>query len=187
MNNEIQLFQFKEKHQVRVSLDEDGNPWWVAADVCNILGLGNPRTSIALLDDDEKDVHSMDTPGGPQEMAIINEPGLYSLIFRSRKEEAKAFKRWVTHEVLPCIRKNGFYASGLSEGDYFTVRGYDRRYRRMLSPRLIRRLEKSCMQWSELRGYEVKTVSHASFGTALAFHVDVLHEMWRWEAGGTPW
>jgi anti-repressor protein len=87
----------------------DSEPWFVAADVCGILGLGNPRSSVALLDEDEKGVHTMDTPGGEQSVAVINEPGLYSLILRSRKPEAKAFKRWVTHEVLPAIRKTGRY------------------------------------------------------------------------------
>lgn len=83
----------------------------MAKDVCDILEMGNPRSSLALLDEDEKGVHSMDTPGGKQEMTIISEPGLYSLILRSRKPEAKAFKRWVTHEVIPSIRKHGLYAT----------------------------------------------------------------------------
>lgn len=88
---------------------KDGEPWFVAADVCTILSLGNPRSSLALLDDDERDVHSVDTPGGIQLVSIVNEPGLYSLILRSRKDEAKAFKRWITHEVIPTIRKTGSY------------------------------------------------------------------------------
>ncbi|MGM0505360.1 MAG: BRO-N domain-containing protein [Bacteroidota bacterium] len=70
-------------------MDEDNNPWFVASDVCNILELGNPRSSIVLLDDDEKGVHSMDTPGGKQQMSVVNEPGLYSLVLRSRKPESK--------------------------------------------------------------------------------------------------
>lgn len=90
-------------------LMRDGEPWFVAKDVAQILELGNPRTSLALLDEDEKDVHSMDTLGGKQEMSISSEAGLYSLVLRSRKPEAKAFKRWVTHEVLPAIRKHGGY------------------------------------------------------------------------------
>lgn len=72
----------------------NGDPWFVAKDVCECLELGNPRSSLALLDEDEKGVHSVDTPGGKQEMTIVSEPGLYSLILRSRKPEAKAFKRW---------------------------------------------------------------------------------------------
>lgn len=89
----------------------DGEPWFVAKDVCAILELGNPRSTLALLDDDEKGVHNVDTLGGSQQVTIINEPGLYSLVLRSRKPEAKQFKRWVTHEVLPSIRKTGGYST----------------------------------------------------------------------------
>jgi anti-repressor protein len=96
--------------QVRV-LGIDGEPWWVASDVCDILGLSNMHSSLALLDEDEKGVHSMDTPGGAQQVTVVSEPGLYSLILRSRKPAAKAFKRWVTHEVLPAIRKTGSYSA----------------------------------------------------------------------------
>lgn len=94
---------------VRTVATEDGTPWFVAKDVCNILGLSNPRTSLALLDEDEKGVHSMDTLGGKQELTTVNEAGLYALILKSRKPEARKFKRWVTHEVLPSIRKRGGY------------------------------------------------------------------------------
>lgn len=104
----IKIFEAEAFGQVRV-VDVDGEPWFVARDVCECLELGNPRTSIALLDEDEKGVHTMDTPGGQQEMSIVSEAGLYSLILRSRKPEAKAFKRWITHEVLPSIRKTGQY------------------------------------------------------------------------------
>jgi prophage antirepressor-like protein len=83
--------------------------------VAVVLELGNPRSSLALLDEDEKGVHTMDTPGGPQEFATVNEPGLYSLILRSRKPQAKAFKRWVTHEVIPAIRKTGSYSVPLAD------------------------------------------------------------------------
>lgn len=87
----------------------DGEPWFVAVDVCAVLGLGNPRSSVALLDGEDRDVHTMDTPGGPQRVGVVNEPGLYSLVLRSRKAEARQFKRWITHEVLPSIRKTGGY------------------------------------------------------------------------------
>lgn len=106
--NDMKIFENSEFGAVRV-VDVNGEPWFVARDVCECLELGNPRTSIALLDEDEKGVHTMDTPGGAQEMSIVSEAGLYSLILRSRKPEAKAFKRWITHEVLPAIRKHGGY------------------------------------------------------------------------------
>lgn len=89
----------------------DGEPWFVAADILTQLDLN--RSSLVSLDHDEKGVHTMDTLGGLQSVTVINEPGLYSLILRSRKDEAKAFKRWVTHEVLPAIRKTGQYGSQL--------------------------------------------------------------------------
>lgn len=81
----------------------------MAADVCRILEHSNSRMAVERLDDDEKGVSSIYTPGGTQEMSIVSESGLYSLVLGSRKPEAKAFKRWITHEVIPSIRKNGAY------------------------------------------------------------------------------
>lgn len=109
MTQSLQLFEYS-GHQVRTVLI-DNEPAFVAADICAVLELSNPRTSLALLDDDEKGVHTMDTPGGPQEVSVVNEPGMYSLVLRSRKPEAKQFKRWITHDVLPEIRKTGSYGS----------------------------------------------------------------------------
>lgn len=105
MNEIVKVFNDR---PVRI-VEQDGAPWFVAADACRVLGLGNGRSSLALLDEDEKGVHSMDTPGGEQEMAVVNESGLYSLILRSRKPEAKTFKRWITHDVIPSIRNTGGY------------------------------------------------------------------------------
>lgn len=87
----IKIFEAEAFGQVRV-VDVDGEPWFVARDVCECLELGNPRTSIALLDEDEKGVHTMDTPGGQQEMSIVSEAGLYSLILRSRKTRGQGFQ-----------------------------------------------------------------------------------------------
>lgn len=107
--NELMLFQKEEFGQVRV-VERNGEPWFVAKDVCECLELTNTSQTLSYLDDDEKGIISNDTPGGKQEMLIISEPGLYSLILRSRKPEAKAFKRWIVHEVIPAIRKHGRYA-----------------------------------------------------------------------------
>lgn len=107
----IQPFEYANGQPLRHVTDEHGDPWFVAADVAAILGLGNPRPSLALLDEDERGVHSVDTPGGKQNLATISEAGLYSFILRSRKLEAKPFKRWVTHEVLPSIRRTGSYTT----------------------------------------------------------------------------
>lgn len=95
-------------HDVRMVM-RDEQPWWVLNDVCQVLDLANPRDAATRLDDDEKGVLNVDTPGGEQEMTIVNESGLYSLIFASRKPEAKQFRRWVTNQVLPSIRKYGCY------------------------------------------------------------------------------
>lgn len=112
--NELQIFQSPEFGEVRTTVI-DGEPWFVAADVCRALELSNSRMAISRLDDDEKGVSSTDTLGGKQEMQIVNEPGLYSLVLGSRKPEAKAFKRWITHEVIPAIRKTGSYQKPLSQ------------------------------------------------------------------------
>ena len=85
------------------------DPWFVAKDACDCLDLGNVSQTCSRLDDDERGLISIDTPSGKQEMLIVSEPGLYSLIGSSKKQEAKAFKRWVNHEVLPSIRKTGGY------------------------------------------------------------------------------
>lgn len=98
-----------ENHNVR-ALVIQGEPWFVAADVCQALAIRNNRDAIARLDEDERGVANTDTPSGRQEMGIINESGLYSLILTSRKPEAKRFKKWVTSEVLPSLRKHGSYS-----------------------------------------------------------------------------
>lgn len=106
--NEMQIFEKPEFGQIRTTT-VGGEPWFVAVDVCRALEID--RTASRRLDDDEKGVCSMHTPGGLQDVTIINEPGLYTLVLGSRKPEAKAFKRWITHEVLPSIRKTGAYAT----------------------------------------------------------------------------
>ena len=96
-------------NSVRV-VDVKGEPWFVAKDVCTCLDLPDTSKAIERLDDDEKGTNSILTLGGKQAMSIVSESGLYSLALTSRKPEAKTFKRWITHEVLPSIRKTGSYA-----------------------------------------------------------------------------
>lgn len=85
---------------------ENGEPYFVAKDICDLLGIRNSRDTLAeCLDDDEMYMKIIHTPGGPQELATVNESGLYSLIFRSRKPQAKEFRKWVTMELLPLIRE----------------------------------------------------------------------------------
>src|SRR5262249_19174889 len=94
-------FHFNDKPLTAIK-DEDGAPWFVATEVCNHLSLTNPSKACEGLDADEKRAITLsDIAGRPQEMLIVSEPGFYKLTMRSRKREAKAFQRWVTHEVLP--------------------------------------------------------------------------------------
>ena len=102
--NDLQIFIYSGA-QLRTIQQPDGL-WWVLRDVCEVLGLSNPTVVASRLEDDERAKFSLGRQG---EAIIINEPGLYSVILRSDKPEAKAFKRWVVHEVLPSIRKNGSY------------------------------------------------------------------------------
>lgn len=105
--SEPTVFDFQE-HAVRVIV-RGSEPWFVAADVCRVLGINNARDAVTRLDEDEKGVGNTDTLGGKQAITLINESGLYHLSFKSRKPAAKAFRKWVTSEVLPAIRKTGQY------------------------------------------------------------------------------
>ncbi len=123
-----------EESLVRAVMKGD-QTWFVAKDVCDILGIANPRDAIADFDDDEKGVVNSDTPGGPQNLNAINESGLYNLIFSSRKPEAKRFRRWVTGTVLPEIRKTGSY-NGPDSG-YIGLKGDEVDYERWLLERAL--------------------------------------------------
>ena len=105
MNNGIQVFENSDFGKVRV-IERDGEPWFVAADVCSVLDLSNPTIAVSRLDEDERAKFNLGRQG---DATIVNEPGLYTLVLGSRKPEAKAFKRWITHEVIPTIRKHGAY------------------------------------------------------------------------------
>nr|DAF82425.1 MAG TPA: repressor domain protein [Caudoviricetes sp.]DAV22571.1 MAG TPA: repressor domain protein [Caudoviricetes sp.] len=110
--NQLQVFNNTEFGQVRTMVI-NGSPWFVAKDVCECLDINNSRQALARLDSDEKNsvILNDGTPGNP-EKGIVNEYGLYSLVLSSRKPSAKAFKRWITHEVIPAIRKHGAYMTG---------------------------------------------------------------------------
>lgn len=95
--------------RVRVFV-KNNEPWFVAKDVCDVLEISNPNNVYARLDEDEKDsIHTTDSISRGHDVIIVSEPGLYSIVLSSRKPEAKAFKRWITHEVIPSIRKHGAY------------------------------------------------------------------------------
>lgn len=108
--NDLQVFENAEFGSVR-TVAIDNEPWFVAADVCRALQLPDTHKAVGRLDEDEKGRNSVPTLGGIQEMTVVNEPGLYTLVLGSRKPEAKAFKRWITHDVIPSIRKHGAYAT----------------------------------------------------------------------------
>ena len=120
--NELQIFENPEFGEIRVTINEDGEPLFVAADVCRVLEHSNVTMALERLDDDEKAKLDLGLSGGLTN--CVTEPGLYSLVLGSRKPEAKAFKRWITHEVLPSIRKTGVYVlptvkqRGLTTDDY---------------------------------------------------------------------
>ena len=113
MSNDVTRYQ-EFSHQTFGTIRscmKDGQPWFVAADVCKALNLPDTHKAVERLDLDEKGRNSIPTPGGSQTMTIVSEPGLYALVLGSRKPEAKAFRRWITHEVIPAIRKTGGYVA----------------------------------------------------------------------------
>ena len=110
--NQVQVFSSNQFGEIR-TIERNGEPWFVAADVCKALEIVNNRMATDRLDEDEKNTVSLtDGNRGNPNTVIINEPGLYSLVLSSRKPEAKQFKRWITHEVIPSIRRNGGYIAG---------------------------------------------------------------------------
>ncbi|MGM8835679.1 BRO-N domain-containing protein [Enterobacter hormaechei subsp. steigerwaltii] len=113
MNTKPSIFSFESSCNIRAVM-VDGNPWFVAADVCSAVGIKHSASAMRALDNDEKGVHSMHTPGGQQDFTIINESGLYTLILRCRDAVTPGtipyrFRKWVTGEVLPQIRQTGRY------------------------------------------------------------------------------
>jgi prophage antirepressor-like protein len=126
-------FKFDES-VVRVAMTV-GEPWFVAKDVCDILEHSDTSKAVERLDDDERGTNIVRTPGGPQTMLTVNESGLYALIFTSRKPEAKRFRKWVTSEVLPEIRKTGRYSS--QDTSFMGLSGEEVEYERWLLERAL--------------------------------------------------
>lgn len=112
MTTALQVFNFLNEgdgHEIRVVM-QGGEPWWVAKDVCDVLEVGNTSDAIRRLDDDERTLVSIEGASNGLPVNAINEAGLYTLVLTSRKPQAKVFKRWITHEVIPSIRKTGAYS-----------------------------------------------------------------------------
>jgi prophage antirepressor-like protein len=107
----IAPFENPEFGRVRVRVDDAGDPWFVAKDICRVLEIEKYRDAVSRLEEDERGSVLMDTLGGKQEIATVSESGMYSLIFRSRKPEARRFRKWVTADILPAIRKRGTYVT----------------------------------------------------------------------------
>lgn len=109
-DQKIVPFLFESEHMVR-TIERETAPWFVLADLCRVLEIGNVGNAVARLDPEEKDdIQIVDAIGRQQQTAIVNESGLYSLVLTSRKPKAKAFKKWITNEVIPSIRRTGSYA-----------------------------------------------------------------------------
>lgn len=155
-------FTFPETGQPVRTVTISGEPWWIARDVCAVLDIRNVADAVASLDEDEKDVATTDTLGGAQQASIINEPGLYSLILRSRKPQAKAFKRWVTHEVIPSIRQTGRYEAAPREMSKLEAlqAALESEQARVAAEQRVAELEPSAHAWDTL------ATAHGDFAVA---------------------
>lgn len=111
MNNSVQSFNFNQ-NQIQV-INKDGEAWFVASEIAAMFGYRDAANLTRILDDDEKGTHNVSTLGGKQDVSVINESGFYHAAFKSRKAEVKPFRKWVTTEVLPAIRKTGSYSGRL--------------------------------------------------------------------------
>ena len=155
--NDLTTFTNPEFGQVR-TVEIDGTPWLVGKDVAVALGYKNPQRAIRdHVDAEDKGVTKTVTPSGEQEMLIINESGLYSLILSSKMPKAKAFKRWVTSEVLPAIRKNGAYESFQAQQHIEQHAGQDRLQQELRQSAAGRR---SCGQGTSRSGQPHRPAEH---------------------------
>ena len=148
----VEVFNFNQNRTpIRVQVINN-EPWFVAKDVCEVLGIANHKDAASRLDDDETRGSVMPTPSGRQECKMVSESGLYALIFQSRKPEAKAFRKWVTSEVLPAIRKKGYYGVYKEKTDYIDAR--DIPYgRKIYNDSEIRCIEIDGKEWISLQDF----------------------------------
>lgn len=164
MMNELQIFKNPEFGQIR-SLVIEGEPWFVGKDVASSLGYRVPNKAVReKIDSEDKGVSEMDTPGGKQDLVIINESGLYSLILSSKLPNAKKFKRWVTSEVLPAIRKTGSYTAPvalldrkLTADDYLRAASIISTCKNERLPYVLDLLKKSGIKISQIKTEPHKT------------------------------
>lgn len=184
-SDSLTVFDFQE-HPVRI-VSKESEPWFCAADVCRVLGISNPSDATARLDADERMTlgnteGQREGRGGAQFHAYVSESGLYALVFKSRKPEAKAFRKWVTAEVLPAIRKQGRYVAPTVEAEMELVH-----YRALHE---CRHLKNMC--WDEaaafaafvrkqgqIRGLEVVRRPDQHLGSVRVWPEELLEESWR--------
>ena len=148
----VEVFNFsQERTPIRVQVINN-EPWFVAKDVCEVLEISNNRDAVSRLDDDEKATSVLPTQFGAKDMWLINESGLYALIFQSRKPEAKAFRKWVTSEVLPSIRRKGYFGVYKKETDYIDAQ--DTPYeRKIYNDSEVRCIEIDGKEWMSISDF----------------------------------
>lgn len=150
-NQLSQAFTFNASNQQVRTVVIDNEPYFVAKDVCVILGISNHNDAVGRLDDDEKRGSALPTPSGTQQMVVVNESGLYHLIFQSRKPEAKAFRKWVTAEVLPTLRRTGRYEVASRP------KRWSERWKR---PKKVIDMRATIYEHSKFDGYPVRAVRY---------------------------
>jgi prophage antirepressor-like protein len=165
---------------------QDGEPWFVAKDVCDILGIDNPSQAVGRLDDDEKGITNTYTTAGTREMLAVNESGVYSLVFTSRKPEAKRFRKWVTSEVLPEIRKTGGYRR--PETEFVGLSGERIEYERWLLERALLDAKLIALSMQSIGvHFERMATDDADFGEARAdtnyadYERELRENVYRWD------
>lgn len=159
---DLQIFNNDRFGQVRI-IPVDGELMFVAKDVCDCLEITKHRDAISRLDSDERGLVKLDTPGGKQDIAAINEYGLYSLVLSSRKPEAKEFKRWITHDVIPAIRKTGSYSMVIPQTLPEALRAYaDEVESHNVTKAIVAQQEQQIAEFKPVKDYVDKILSSKS-------------------------
>ena len=159
---DLQIFNNDRFGQVRI-IPVDGELMFVAKDVCDCLEITKHRDAISRLDSDERGSVKLDTPGGKQDIAAINEYGLYNLVLSSRKPEAKEFKRWITHDVIPAIRKTGSYSIAIPKTLPEALRAYaDEVESHNATKAIVAQQEQQIAEFKPVKDYVDKILSSKS-------------------------
>lgn len=159
---DLQIFNNDRFGQVRI-VPVDGELMFVAKDICDCLEITKHRDAISRLDSDERGSVKLDTPGGKQDIAAINEYGLYNLVLSSRKPEAKEFKRWITHDVIPAIRKTGSYSMVIPQTLPEALRAYaDEVESHNATKAIVAQQEQQIAEFKPVKDYVDKILSSKS-------------------------